>query len=95
MVDTVIACSNACRDDYIAWGHIPPGKIVTVYNGVEESEVQQPGSAEIQKIRSSLGANGRPVVGIVGRLSPEKDHHTFFEALRAVRHVSSCGVPLQ
>ena len=86
LVDKVIACSNACRDDYIAWGRIPPGKIVTVYNGVEESEVQQLEAAEIQKIRSSLGADGRPVVGIVGRLSPEKDHHTFFEALRAVRH---------
>lgn len=85
MIDTVVACSNACREDYIAWAKIPPKKIVTVYNGVDEAELRQPGSAEVQAIRRELGLEDAPVVGIVGRLSLEKDQRTFLAAMRSVR----------
>jgi len=85
MADRVIACSDACRKDYMAWGWIPPRKIVTVRNGIDPERIQRPSEAELRTVRASLQAEGRPLVGIVGRLSPEKDHRTFLEAMRLVR----------
>jgi glycosyltransferase involved in cell wall biosynthesis len=84
MVDRVIACSEACREDYMRWGQIPPRKIVTVYNGVDLARVRRPPEAELRAVRASLQVEGRPLVGIVGRLSAEKDHQTFLEAMRLV-----------
>ncbi len=85
MADRVIACSDACRADYMAWGWIPPRKIVTVRNGIDPERLQRPPEAEVRAVRASLQAERRPLVGIVGRLSPEKDHRTFLEAMRRVR----------
>jgi len=84
MADRVIACSDASRTDYIAWGWIPPRKIVTVRNGIDPERIQRPSEAELRAVRASLQAEGRPLVGIVGRLSFEKDHRTFLDAMRLV-----------
>ena len=84
MVDRVIACSEACREDYMRWGRIPSRKIVTVHNGVDLARVRRPPEAELRAVRASLQVEGRPLVGIVGRLSAEKDHQTFLEAMRLV-----------
>lgn len=85
MADRVIACSDACRTDYMAWGWIPPGKIVTVRNGIDPERLGRPTDTERQAIRAGLQAPGRPLVGIVGRLSVEKDHRTFLQAMRLAR----------
>jgi len=84
LVDRVIACSEACREDYMRWGRIPSRKIVTVHNGVDLARVRRPPEAELRAVRASLQVEGRPLVGIVGRLSAEKDHQTFLEAMRLV-----------
>jgi glycosyltransferase involved in cell wall biosynthesis len=85
MADRVIACSDACRADYMAWGRIPPRKIVTVRNGVDPERLRRPTETERQALRAELQAQGRPLIGIVGRLSVEKDQRTFLEAVRLVR----------
>jgi glycosyltransferase involved in cell wall biosynthesis len=85
MADRVIACSDASRADYMAWGWIPPGKIVTVRNGIDPGRLRRPTDAELRAVRASLNLTGRPLVGIVGRLSREKDHRMFLEAMRLVR----------
>ncbi len=85
LADTVLACSHACREDYIAWARIPPEKIVTVHNGVDETELHPPTPDVRKAIRSGLGIETKLVVGIIARLSPEKDHPTFFKALTLVR----------
>lgn len=87
IVDAVIACSNACKEDYRVWGHIPASKIFTVYNGIDESELCQVSKEQISEVKVELGIVCQHVVGIVGRLSPEKDHQTFLEAVRIVREV--------
>lgn len=83
--DVVLACSHACREDYMAWAHIPPGKIVTVYNGVDGTELRPPSDAVRWNVRSEFGLQDKRVVGIVARLSAEKDHATFFDALTMIR----------
>lgn len=85
MADRVIACSDACRADYMAWGWIPPRKIVTIRNGIDPGRIQRPTETELRAVRASLKLQGRPLVGIVGRLSREKDHRMFLEAMRLVR----------
>ena len=85
MIDTVIACSNACRSDYIAWSRISPSKIVTIYNGIDANSFQPCTEKHIRAIRARLNITSRHVIGIVGRLSPEKDHPTFFKAVQILR----------
>ncbi len=85
LTDRVIACSNACRQSYIRWAHLPHDHLATVYNGINEEEVQRPSVEKVQAIRRDLGHQRRYVVGIIGRLSPEKDHPTFLRALKLAR----------
>ena len=85
MADRVIACSDASRADYMAWARIPPRKIVTVRNGIDPARLRRPTDAELRAVRAGLNLTGRPLVGIVGRLSREKDHRMFLEAMRLVR----------
>jgi len=63
------------------------GKPVSqIYNGVD-SEKYCPGNGR-DRIRSELGlAADIPLVGVVGRLDPIKDHPTLFRAFEAVRTV--------
>lgn len=85
MADRVIACSDASRADYMAWARIPPRKIVTVRNGIDPARLRRPTDTELRAVRAGLNLTGRPLVGIVGRLSREKDHRMFLEAMRLVR----------
>ncbi len=58
---------------------VPPAKIITVYNGVDLARFDP--AAANGAVRQQVGATDQmPVVGIVGRLSPEKDHATFLQA---------------
>lgn len=87
LADVVLANSRASGRDYGAWARIPPRKIVTVYNGIDAQRVRPLPKDRIDEIRSSLGVGFAPLVGVVGRLSPEKDHDTFFQAMRVVRTI--------
>lgn len=61
---------------------IPPGKIVTIYNGIDLGRYH-PGPNP--QLRRELGiGDDVPVVGIVAAFRPQKNHELF---LRAARHV--------
>jgi glycosyltransferase involved in cell wall biosynthesis len=77
--ERVIAVSDAVRDFVASLEHIPPAKLVVVRNGIDLSRfAQRPSRAEA---RASLKLPAADfVVGIVGRLSPQKGHHFLFQA---------------
>ena len=77
--ERVIAVSDAVRDFVAAHERIPLAKLVVVRNGIDLSRfADRPSRAEA---RASLALpEGDFVVGIVGRLSPQKGHHYLFEA---------------
>ena len=55
-------------------------QIRVVLHGVDEKDYQTSDSKEI--IRKKYGISGLPVVGIVARLTPEKNHRILIEAFR-------------
>ena len=60
--------------------------VIQIYNGVD-AEKYRPGNGR-DRIRAELGlAADIPLVGVVGRLDPIKDHPTLFRAFEAVRAV--------
>jgi glycosyltransferase involved in cell wall biosynthesis len=77
--ERVIAVSDAVRDFVAAHESIPPAKLVVVRNGIDLSRFA--GRPSREEARAALALpSGDFVVGIVGRLSPQKGHHYLFEA---------------
>jgi glycosyltransferase involved in cell wall biosynthesis len=78
--DRVIAVSEDVRSFHAAHTGIPEEKLVTIENGVDIGRfagLQSAGSA----VRKELGFDHAAlVIGVVGRLTPPKDHSTFLKA---------------
>jgi glycosyltransferase involved in cell wall biosynthesis len=83
MCDRIIATSEHLRQALVGRG-MSGGKIVTILNGVNLDTLPANGRPS-DGLRKELGiAPGLPVVGIVGRLVPVKNHALFLRAARAV-----------
>jgi len=75
----VVAVSQAVKDDLIEQG-MEESRVVVIRNGIE---IPPCDPAAGLRLRAELMiAPGAPVVGSVGRLSPQKDYPTFLSALR-------------
>ena len=62
--------------------HVPPERIHVIYNGVEAESCSR---EEAARVRAAAGAaDGVPLVGIVGRLAPEKGQEVFLDAAAEV-----------
>ena len=95
---TIIANSRAVQEDNRRWAFFPNDKLVTIYNGIETNGFPFLDDAEKAQLKAKLGLPPHDgVVGIVGRLFPEKDHTTFLAAAQRVLQtmgkadVSYCG----
>ena len=83
--NSFIANSKAVRQDSRRWGLIPARKLHLVYNAIDISEASQKTKAENQQVRSVFQIpDDRPLIGIIGRLEPEKDHATFLRAAQLI-----------
>lgn len=81
--DRIIAVSERVRQTYIDGSWIRPGKIETLYNGIDLGKFSpRPADASL---RSQLCPDGAgPVVGVVARFVEQKGHLYLFEAARQV-----------
>ena len=78
--DRLIAVSDEVREFAIAHRYAAPDKIASIANGVDMRRFVGQEQAG-QQVRRELGiALDAPLIGIVARLSPQKDHHTFLQA---------------
>lgn len=83
--DLLIANSDAVRRENRRWALVRDRQFVTIYNGIDIEEASSSHGAACAAIRSSLQIpHDVPLIGIVGRLSPEKDHGTFLRAARTI-----------
>ena len=83
MCDRIVATSEHLRQALVGRG-MSGGMIVTILNGVNLDTLPANGRPS-DGLRKELGiAPGLPVVGIVGRLVPVKNHALFLRAARAV-----------
>jgi glycosyltransferase involved in cell wall biosynthesis len=79
-VDRIIAVSHAARDFLVAQKRIPATKITVIPNGRDLS-LFRPGSSR-EAVRKELGVGSEvPVIGVVGRLEPQKGHRFALDAL--------------
>ena len=77
--DATIAVSGTVRDRMVNWG-VAPGKITVIPNGVDLSRVAFDPAARA-RIRAEFGlAPGDYVIGVLGRLDPNKQFDLVIEA---------------
>jgi glycosyltransferase involved in cell wall biosynthesis len=84
LADHIIAVSNEVRDYSIRYSHIDPKKITTIANAVPLARFRDNRSfrAKIrQEFNISLEA---PVIGIIARLTEQKDHGNFLRAAQII-----------
>lgn len=78
--DVLIAVSPSVRDDLLALGVGTPAQWRVVPVGLElDALLDTPPPGAVARARLGV-PDGIPVVGVVGRLVPIKDHRTFLEA---------------
>jgi glycosyltransferase involved in cell wall biosynthesis len=76
--DSVIVVSNTLRDAALRAG-VAPQRVFWVPNAIDPEQLPEPRKRE--DLCREIGADpGRPLVGAVGRLSPEKGHRVLVEA---------------
>ena len=81
--DRIVLCAEAARAAHLQVGYVPE-KLEVIPNGFDLSELRPDPAARL-RIRRELGlTNDTPLVGLIGRLHPHKDHRTFVRAARVV-----------
>jgi glycosyltransferase involved in cell wall biosynthesis len=84
LADRIIAVSEEVREYQSKYTFVPSDKIVTIDNGVDLRRFDGQEAAG-HAVRAEFGiASDTPLVGIIGRLTEQKDHATF---LRAAGHI--------
>jgi glycosyltransferase involved in cell wall biosynthesis len=75
----IVCCSHHARDLYAARG-FEPGKLTVIPNGFD-TDVFRPDPCAGSAVRRDLGIDlAAPVIGLIARYDPLKDHDTFLRA---------------
>ncbi len=85
MTEEIVSISESTKASMVTYDNFPAHKIRVVYNGIDLSRFSHPLDDSVSK--TSLGmSSGTPVVGIVARLDPIKNHamllHAFTQVLQ-------------
>lgn len=82
LFDAFIAVAEGVRTAVVANDHLPPARVVTIYNGVDTMRFAVPSAAQKAEARRRFGfGTGEFVVGMVAGFRREKNHEVFFEGL--------------
>lgn len=85
LTDRVIAVSDEVREYQIQYTGISTEKIIVIENGVDVQRFSNQENAGLA-IRNELQIQpAAPVIGIIGRLQPQKDHSNFLNAAVHIR----------
>lgn len=92
----IVCCSPAARASHVGFGYAPD-KMRVIANGVDTAEFVPCPEARGQLRRELELPPDAPLVGLIARLDPQKDHETFFRAAgrlhqtRPDAHFVLCG----
>jgi glycosyltransferase involved in cell wall biosynthesis len=75
LVDGIITNTEAIKARYLSFGWLDEGFIRVIYNGVDIKPIPQIDAVQVRQ-KYALPAEG-PIVGIFGRLVPQKQHDKF------------------
>ena len=80
LADRVIAVSDQVREHQIQYAGLAPERITVIENGVDIRRFAGQGE-HARALRTELNlAPDAPLIGIIGRLQPQKDHANFLNA---------------
>ncbi len=79
VLDRIVAVSEHVRRGVIERLHVAPAKVMTIVNGIDVARYAR-GDGRAQCRTELRVGDETPVVGVVARLTPEKDHDTLLEA---------------
>lgn len=86
LVDRIITVSDYVRDSAINKAGLSPSRVTTIHNGVDVGRYSRIASTR-EQVRTQLGlTSDEPLLGVVARLTPEKDHDTLLQSLVLVRN---------
>jgi glycosyltransferase involved in cell wall biosynthesis len=85
LADRIIAVAEEVREYSLHYFRVPSSRIVTIPNGVDvERYADKPDAG--RSLRMEFGiAQDAPLIGIVARLEPPKDHATFLRAAALIK----------
>jgi sugar transferase (PEP-CTERM/EpsH1 system associated) len=84
LFDRMVAVSDDVKRVAIESGGVDPSRITTVYNGIDTSKYSSATGRGDEVRRQLVVARDERLVGVVARLTPEKDHATLLDAFRLV-----------
>lgn len=84
LADRIIAVSDEVRDYAIHYSHIDPNKITTIANGIPLARFEHNRSAGALIRQEFNVPSGSPVIGIIARLTEQKDHDNFLHAAQII-----------
>ena len=77
--DRIVSCSRHAMYLHMDMGYAPE-KMLVIPNGFD-LDIYRPDTVARSMLRAELGIDaGQPVVGMIARFDPQKDHRTFVEA---------------
>lgn len=83
VTDRIVCVSGSVRDVHVAMGY-DAAKSIVIPNGFDSDQFR-PDPAARGEVRAELGVSeNTPLVGLVARFDPQKDHGTFFAAAKVV-----------
>ncbi len=80
--DRTLAVSRADQQQLLEEAYAPESRVRLVHYGLPDRAAA---SAAVAEARRAIGAGDRPVIGIVGRLHPQKGVDTFLRAAALIR----------
>lgn len=85
LYDAVLTVSDQVRKECIGRDHIAPGKVITVYNGVDLQQVAAAHDPAVTRAAFSI-PDGSAVIATVGHVRKVKGFDILIRAAAAVRH---------
>ena len=79
--DRIVAVSEFDRTLLIEHEHLPPAKVITIYNGIEPDRFSLPLDKPEARSRAGLPDAGL-LIAVIARLADQKNHAALFEALK-------------
>ena len=84
-LSSVTVCvARSLAQDLIERSRVPARRVVVIPNGVDLARFD-PAAGDGGRVRQELGLGESPVVGIVGRMTPQKSHADFLAAVARAR----------
>jgi glycosyltransferase involved in cell wall biosynthesis len=85
LADRVVAVSDFVRRGAVEKAGLDPSKVTTISNGVDVGRFSRGDAGGAKRKRIEIGVGESDVlIGVVARLTPEKDHATLLEAFSRV-----------